>query len=192
MEMQRHLMLMYTSCGWFFDELSGIETVQVIQYAGRAVQLASEVFDIDMEEEFRKRLAAARGNLRQMPDGASVYDKYVKPAAVNLEKLAAHYAISSLIEDYGDTSEVYRYVVTRLDYRKVQAGTSRLVIGQLEVTSLITRDSGTAGFAVLHLGGHVINGGVRVSPGAEGYEAMKKELVTVLREGSLFRHHTAD
>ena len=34
LEMQRHAMLMYTSCGWFFDEISGIETVQVIQYAG--------------------------------------------------------------------------------------------------------------------------------------------------------------
>ncbi len=39
LELQRHMMLMYTSCGWFFDELSGIETVQVLQYAGRAVQL---------------------------------------------------------------------------------------------------------------------------------------------------------
>ena len=44
LEMQRHAMLMYTSCGWFFDELSGIETVQVIQYAGRVVQLYEQVF----------------------------------------------------------------------------------------------------------------------------------------------------
>ena len=41
--MQRHAMLMYTSCGWFFDELSGLETVQVIHYAGRALQLARAV-----------------------------------------------------------------------------------------------------------------------------------------------------
>jgi alpha-amylase/alpha-mannosidase (GH57 family) len=43
MEMQRHAMLMYTSCGWFFDDLSGIETIQVIQYAGRVVQLAEQL-----------------------------------------------------------------------------------------------------------------------------------------------------
>jgi hypothetical protein len=40
--MQRHALLMFTSCGWFFDELSGLETVQVIQYAARALQLAGE------------------------------------------------------------------------------------------------------------------------------------------------------
>jgi alpha-amylase/alpha-mannosidase (GH57 family) len=44
MEMQRHAMLMYTSCGWFFDELSGIETTQVIQYAARTIQIYQELF----------------------------------------------------------------------------------------------------------------------------------------------------
>src|SRR5215470_17604714 len=44
MEMQRHALLMYTSCGWFFDEISGIETVQIIAYAGRVLHLAAEVF----------------------------------------------------------------------------------------------------------------------------------------------------
>jgi len=186
MEMQRHLMLMYTSCGWFFDELSGIETVQVIQYAGRAVQLAEDLFGIRAEEEFRKRLSAAHGNLGETPDGAAVYDRYVKPAAVNPEKLAAHYAISSLMEDYGDTTEIYRYLVTRRDYRRVQAAASRLVMGQIDVSSLITRDSGTACFAVLHLGGHVINGGVKASPEAEEYETIKKELTAVFEKGAFF------
>ena len=40
MEMQRHAQLMYTSCGWFFDDISGIETVQIIAYAARVLQLA--------------------------------------------------------------------------------------------------------------------------------------------------------
>ena len=186
MEMQRHLMLMYTSCGWFFDELSGIETVQVIQYAGRAVQLAEDVFGIKVEGELKRQLSAARGNLGETPDGAAVYDKFVKPATVNPEKLAAHYAISSLIEDYSDVTEVYRYLVTRRDLSKVQAGTSKLVIGQIEVASLILKDSGTACFAVLHLGGHVINGGVKVSFDGEEYEAMKRELVAVFEKGAFF------
>ena len=63
LEMQRHAMLMYTSCGWFFDELSGIETVQVMQYAGRAVQLAQELFGDSLESQFIERLAAAKSNL---------------------------------------------------------------------------------------------------------------------------------
>ena len=52
LEAQRHAMLMYTSCGWFFDELSGLETVQVIQYAARAVQLARDLWNEDLEPEF--------------------------------------------------------------------------------------------------------------------------------------------
>ena len=57
LELQRQLLLMYTSCGWFFDDISGIETVQVIQFAGRAVQLAQELFGDSLEERFIERLA---------------------------------------------------------------------------------------------------------------------------------------
>jgi alpha-amylase/alpha-mannosidase (GH57 family) len=64
LELQRHAMLMYTSCGWFFDELSGIETVQVIQYAGRVVHLAAQLFEQPFEQEFTRRLAHAKSNIR--------------------------------------------------------------------------------------------------------------------------------
>ena len=59
LEMQRHAMLMYTSCGWFFDELSGMETVQIIQYAGRAMQLAESYCIQSIETPFLERLALA-------------------------------------------------------------------------------------------------------------------------------------
>ena len=99
--MQRHAMLMYTSCGWFFDEISGIETVQVIQYAGRAVQLAQELFGDDNGEEqleaaFLRRLKEARSNLAERRDGAHIYETHVRPALVDLRKVGAHYGISSV------------------------------------------------------------------------------------------------
>ncbi len=65
LEMQRHALLICTSCGWFFDELSGLETVQVIQYAARAIQLANELFGEDLEAGFLKLLEAAKSNLRR-------------------------------------------------------------------------------------------------------------------------------
>ena len=86
LEMQRHAMLMYTSCGWFFDELSGIETVQVIQYAGRVVQLAEELFGSGIEQRFLEKLALAKSNLPEHGDGAAIYEKFVKPASVDLLK----------------------------------------------------------------------------------------------------------
>src|SRR5262249_4271648 len=94
LELQRHAMLMYTSCGWFFDELSGIETVQVIQYASRVVQLAEELFGEAIEQRFLEKLALAKSNIPEHKDGANIYLKFVKPAMVDLLKLGAHYAIS--------------------------------------------------------------------------------------------------
>ena len=73
LELQRYLMLMYTSCGWFFDDLPGIETVQVIQYAGRALQLAGQLFSEDLATPFLDLLAQARSNIPEQGDGRSIY-----------------------------------------------------------------------------------------------------------------------
>ena len=106
-------MLMYTSCGWFFDEVSGIETVQVIQYAGRALQLAGQLFAEDLATPFLDLLAQARSNLPEQGDGRSIYERYVQPAMVDLEKVGAHYAVSSLFEEYGQNTRIYCYDVER-------------------------------------------------------------------------------
>ena len=80
--MQRQAMLMYTSCGWFFSEISGIEAVQILKYAARALQLAREVSGIDFEPEFVEALAKAPSNLAELADGARVYETLVKPSVV--------------------------------------------------------------------------------------------------------------
>ncbi len=183
MEMQRHLMLMYTSCGWFFDEISGIETVQVIRYAGRAIQLAEELFSRNFEEGFVGRLSCAKSNLAEIKDGAHLYDKFVRPAMVGLDKVAAHYAISSLIEDYEDPIRIYCYNVKREDYQRTQTGEARLAVGRISVASTITLDSTIASFSVLHLGGHIFNGGVDVSLGNDAYRSMKQEITTAFEKG---------
>ena len=90
MELQRHAMLMYTSCGWFFDDISGIETVQVVMYAGRVVQLAEQLFNENVETQFLERLALAKSNLAEYGTASDVYLRYVKPAIVDLEKVGAH------------------------------------------------------------------------------------------------------
>ena len=114
LEMQRHAMLMYTSCGWFFDELSGLETVQVIHYAGRALQLAEECCGERLEAEFLQHLALAKSNLPEHGDGAKIYEKWVKPAVVDIERVGGHYAISSLFESYPDKTRIYCYEVERV------------------------------------------------------------------------------
>lgn len=177
LEMQRHAMLMYTSCGWFFDELSGLETVQVIHYAGRALELAKEFLGNQIEEPFLEHLRLAKSNLAEHGDGARIYEKWVKPASVNIEKLAGHYAISSLFEDYSEKTGIYCYNVDREQYSLEAEGKLRLAIGRARFSSEITRESVRLSFGVLHLGDHNVTGGVRHSFQPEQFEQSKARLI---------------
>jgi alpha-amylase/alpha-mannosidase (GH57 family) len=177
LEMQRHAMLMYTSCGWFFDELSGLETVQVIHYAGRAVDLAKEFLGEQVEPQFLDRLRLAKSNLPANGDGARIYEKWVKPAAVDIEKLAGHYAISSLFENYTETTGIYCYDVQREKYSLEAEGKLRLAVGRARFSSEITRESAVLTFGVLHLGDHNVTGGVRHAYDPERYEQSKARLI---------------
>jgi Domain of unknown function (DUF3536)/Glycosyl hydrolase family 57 len=176
LEMQRHAMLMYTSCGWFFDDLSGLETVQVIQYAGRAVRLAQDFGAAEIESEFMERLSAAKSNLPEHSDGKRIYEKWIKPAFVSTDQLAGHYAISSLFESYGERTRIYCYNVQREDYSLEVEGKQKLAIGSARFSSEITRETASLGFGVVHLGDHNIACGVKPFEKVEDYENLKKTL----------------
>lgn len=198
LELQRHAMLMYTSCGWFFDEISGIETVQVIQYAGRVVQLAQELFDVPMESNihyagrdmdlaaelleeeslearFLQRLAKAKSNVADVQDGANVYEKSVRPALVDLRRVGAHYAISSVFNPFEDRERIYCYTAEREAFRAADAGRMRMVVGRAKFTSEVTQQAGLLSFGVLHFGDHNVHGGVRPFQGEAEYERLVSE-----------------
>ncbi len=177
LEMQRHAMLMYTSCGWFFDDISGIETVQVIQYAGRAVQLAEELFGDSLENQFANRLAAAKSNVPEQGNGQRIYENLVKPAQVDFERVGAHFAVSSLFEDFSDKTKSYCFEAEQQDYQVFSAGLAKMAVGRLKLTSEITRESELLTFGVLHMGDHNVNGGVRKFLGADAYHELKREVV---------------
>ncbi|HLI30436.1 MAG TPA: DUF3536 domain-containing protein [Terriglobia bacterium] len=155
LELQRHAMLMYTSCGWFFDELSGIETVQVIRYAGRAMQLAEGVLGDEMEKIFVESLAKAKSNLPEHRDGALIYENFVKPAFVTLRKVALHYAIRSLFQPYEDKARVYCYDVERQEDLNL-AGDGKegrkLSVGRARFTCTITHETEVLTYAAVDYG----------------------------------------
>jgi hypothetical protein len=176
MELQRHAMLMYTSCGWFFDELSGIETIQVIQYAARVLQLAGELFKDDLEPMFLERLSRARSNLPEHGDGRVIYGKFVKPAMIDWPKAAAHYAISSLFHEYGTATRIFSFTCEDEERRLAQTGKTRLAIGRVRVRSEITQESEVLGYAILYMGEHSLIGGVREVHDPPAYAAMAAEI----------------
>jgi hypothetical protein len=185
MEMQRQAMLMYTSCGWFFDELSGLETVQVLQYAGRVVQLSQDIFGDSIEAGFLERLERVGGNVPEHGNGRLIYDKFVRPAMVDLHKVGAHYAVSSLFENYGERSRIFCYDVEREDFRVQTAGRTKFVMGRARVTSGITRKSAQVSFGVLHLGDHNVSGGIRDFRGEEAYATLSREIGDVFKSADL-------
>ena len=163
LELQRHAMLMYTSCGWFFDELSGIETVQVVQYAGRVIELAGQVFGLDLESAFLEKLSEAKSNLAEHGDGARIYEKYVKPAVIDLPKVGRHYAVSSIFEPFDEKARLYCYTADRQQYFMQESERAKLVVGKAVFKSSITGESAALDFGVAHFGGQDVVAGVAAS-----------------------------
>lgn len=79
LELQRMLLLMYTSCGWFFNDISGIETVQILRYAGRAMDLMSQLGLPSTRERFLEILAEAKSNRPEIGNGADIFRQFVEP-----------------------------------------------------------------------------------------------------------------
>ena len=175
LEMQRHALLMYTSCGWFFDELSGIETVQVIQYAARAIQLSQRFLGNHREERFIELLAQAGTNIPEYQNGAEIYRRFVMPARVDLLGVGAHYAIAALFRGFDAHSNIYAYDVDLGDSRRLQAGRLQIAVGRAEVRSRITRHAADVTFGVLHLGDNSLIAGVRPFQGEEPYQTLVRD-----------------
>jgi alpha-amylase/alpha-mannosidase (GH57 family) len=176
MEMQRHAMLMYTSCGWFFDELSGIETTQVIQYAARTLQLYQELFGEVIEPQFLDRLEQAKSNIPEHQNGRVIYEKFVRPAMVDRHKVAAHFALISLFETPSEETKVYCYKVQAENLSVTEAGRSKLIVGRARITSEVTEESEVFTFGSLYMGDHSMNAGVRVYKDEQDFNTLKQEL----------------
>ncbi len=164
MELERHTQLMYTSCGWFFDEISGIETVQVIAYAGRVLQLAAKLFGTEgvaLETEFLDVLGRADSNVPETGSGADVYRKWVKSSRIDLEHVGAHYAISSMFRSYPDTGQIFCFDVQRHSYDVLTSGRGRVALGRARLTSRITEETEEICFAVVHLGDQNLSAAVK-------------------------------
>jgi alpha-amylase/alpha-mannosidase (GH57 family) len=177
MELQRHAMLMYTSCGWFFNDVSGIETVQVLQYAGRVVQLAEKLFDRRLEKGLLDRLEKARSNVPEARNGRAIYEQQVTRARVSLLSVAAHYAVSSLFNGTDSERRIYSYQVELEHGDRRQSGETALLVGRARIMSEITQESDVVTFAVLHFGNHNLTGGIRRFAGEEEYAKLRDELL---------------
>ncbi len=185
LEMQRNRLLMYTSCGWFFDEISALEPVQVLKYAAMALQYLRDLGGGSLEGEFVRRLEAAPSNVPEFHDGGDVYRRLIRPAVVDWRRVIAHYAITGLFEPHPDHARIYAWQVQRLDETHEAYDGTALRVGRVRVTSDVTGDARDAVYGLLHFGGHDFTCGIRAWEDAESYETLKASLLRHYNQHSL-------
>jgi len=159
LEMQRQSLLMFTSCAWFFDEISRMEATQVLQYANRALQLGERSSGKVLEKEFLARLEKALSNLPAYGNGATIYTKQTMPARVTLTKVGMHYAVASLFAENTENLHILNYDSFNQHFERLEAGIQRMAIGRTTVYSRTTMSQKYFSFVVIYLGQHHIFGG---------------------------------
>ena len=176
LQMQKYAMFMYTSCGWFFDELSGIETVQIMLYASQAIQLAREVTGVDLEAEFVADLAKAPSNIADLQNGAKIYEQLVKPQVLDILRFGGHYAIYSLFDDYAKKADVYSFTVVSEAFERVKKEGQKLVLGRARFYSKATLEETDLTFAAAHFGGDDVFCGICLTGDSGDYAEKAKQL----------------
>ena len=179
LEIQRQAMLMYTSCGWFFSEISGIETTQILKYSARAMQLAQSFSKKDLEKHFLELLSEAKSNFQEFGTGKDIFEKFVKPSIVTTKQIASLWAISSLYEDFDEEEEVYCYKIKKHSYKTVQKGTSKLIIGHIEIQSKITLQKSNVMFALTQYSGGDFHCAIKEFSDEGEYTTLQKELFRI-------------
>lgn len=179
LEIQRQSMLMYTSCGWFFSEISGIETTQIMKYAARAMQLAQNFTKKDLEKRFLELLAEAKSNFPEFGTGKDIFERFVKPSIVTVKQIASLWAITSLYQDFDEEEDVYCYKVKKDAYKMVQKGTAKLVMGHIEIQSKVTLQKSNLMFALVQYSGGDFHCTIKEFSDENEYATIQKELFRV-------------
>jgi len=149
LEMQRHALGMFTSCGWFFADISGLETQIILRFAARAIELAEELTGQEIEKKFLYILSQAKSNINEMGDGEQIYRRFIKSKSISLQKLVNQYAIESFFEEEKE-KKIFSFIIERLDYEKLKKEHSLLALGRVNVIPEIIPDTKEFIFGVIY------------------------------------------
>jgi alpha-amylase/alpha-mannosidase (GH57 family) len=185
LESQRAALTMYTSCGWFFNDISGIETLQVLRYAGRAIELTSELGLSPPLDAFLERLAETESNIGG--NGASIFLRTIERSRVTPQRVAAHVAICNLIEteEHAAVCESSGYSYQKKDFLKRRHGRVTLATARLTLEEAATGRAREFALAAMHFGEIDYYCALRPFEGVEKFEAASERLWTQLRAASL-------
>ncbi|MFT4666759.1 MAG: alpha-amylase/alpha-mannosidase (GH57 family) [Polaribacter sp.] len=183
LEMQRNAMLMYTSCGWFFDEISGLETNQILQYALRAIEYCEQLTGKDYENDFMRLLKNAPSNV--FKDGSESFKSNVLPNRVGLTRAGMHFAVAALFEESPEEMTLFNYIAESDYIKKDSVGSHKLIVGKAVMKSKITLSEKKFQFAVLYLGQQSLIGYIRTDLTDKAFGEMEEDLFRTFHSNNL-------
>ncbi len=184
LELERYAMYMFTSCGWFFDDLAGLEPVQNLRYAARALQLAQDLEPeaaAAWEKDLLDTLAGAFSNHPEKGSGADIWRREVAAMGVGARRVAAHAAIRAVVGEEPPSEELYAFRVEPLAYSHRHNMGLHLAWGRLKISHRRIGHAREMTFAALHTGGHDFRALVRPTAEAQDLTGLGELVESPLR-----------
>ncbi len=185
LEMQRHSMLMYTSCAWFFDEISGVETVQALEYAAKALELADDICESTITTDFLRALSSAPSNIPEFGNGKNIYECFVLPARMDILKVATHLAASILFKETEEKGSFACFDYTWQSIQRLYSGKAQLIVAHVKIISQLTREDRDIEFVAIHLGDHNMNIGTLPFSDKNSFTGMAAEFTDTFSRGDM-------
>ncbi|HOX43486.1 MAG TPA: DUF3536 domain-containing protein [Myxococcota bacterium] len=183
LEMQLHGLLMYTSCGWFFSDLGGLEAVQDLRYYARAAQLAELLAGAPQDGQARRSLGEARSNVPGVGTGLDLLRRAVEPSMLSPARAAGHLGALALMDPCQPAARLHAFRVETHSAERGSAAGVTAFLGRLTVLTDRTREGGS--FEVLALAGRELRlvALVRAWDPAAKPIALEEALAEVERDG---------
>jgi alpha-amylase/alpha-mannosidase (GH57 family) len=185
LELEKSILLMYTSCGWFFADLAGPEGRQVLSYAAHALDLVKELGVEPPRQQFMEILGEAKSNRPGIGSGAEFFNKFVEPSRVTPARIASHLAISSLVEEGDESGAVGDYRFRRSHFQRQSHGKVRLAVSHIAIEKTTTGRRQEHAVGSIHLGGVDFYCAVREYAGQEQFAGATARVWAAFRTASL-------
>jgi hypothetical protein len=185
LEAQRNAMLMYTSCGWFFNDLAGIETLQVLRYAARTMDLLAEVGEPVDQEQFFAVLRGAQSNDEIEGNGTAIWRRHIDPSRVDTTRIVAHLALVSLLERGEPPATLAATRVLEHTRQQREQGALTGVVGLVTLEHQRTRRQTKHIYAAVHFGGLEVFGATRPAKPERDTEELLTLVHAVMRGESV-------
>ncbi len=185
LEMQRFSLMSQTSCGWFFNDISGLEAVQVLRYLARTVHLIEDISGRNVEGRVLEVLQDARSNIPEQGTGADVYRRRVLSSVVGPRRHVAQYAITDMFRGYPQDMNLHGRQVHRIERHRLSSGPLTLLVGRVEVEDCRTTETFDLIYVLIHFGGHDFHCAVRAFPGTQEFRAFTRELRDIFGQATI-------